>query len=178
VADRLLFALVDILTASWSTDKTCRANAGAVLTYFTRAAILLLVAAGLAGAVNTDLTLKTVPVRVTNLNADPALALFSPGTVGIYLALEVAHAAFAGMSWRANTLWTAGRNSNTALLWCWHPGKTSRTAALNIFCNHLTLGIGTAGTLLLARIDALKTYTHLVCWAILVGTAANFTDTG
>ena len=91
----LVLALVDVGAARGGGDETDAADTAPFLTDLTRSAVLLLVTARLAGAVDTDLSLEAVLVAVADLGAQAAQAAFTLGTVNIDRALEMAQTSLA-----------------------------------------------------------------------------------
>ena len=91
----LVLALVDVGTARGSGYEAETTDTVTVLTDLSWPAVLLLVTAGLAGAVNTDLSLEAVLVTVADLGTQTAQATFTLGTVDIDRALEVAQTSLA-----------------------------------------------------------------------------------
>ena len=91
----LVLTLVDVGAAGGRGDEAEAADTGAVLTHLAWPAVLLLITAGLAGAVDTDLALEAVLVAVADLGTEAAQAPLTLGAVNIDLALEVAQTALA-----------------------------------------------------------------------------------
>ena len=91
----LVLALVDVGAARGGGDEADAADTAPVLTDLTGPAVLLLVTARLAGAVDTDLSLEAVLVAVADLGTQAAQAAFTLGTVNIDRALEMAQTSFA-----------------------------------------------------------------------------------
>ena len=156
-----VFTLIDVLTASWGADEAQVTDTFAIVAHLAGTAVLLLVAARLAGAVHTNFALQTVSVVAAYLDAQAIQTLFSPGTVAVALALEMAHTILALMLGVTAAIRAERWNPDTALLGCGHASKALRTRALHILANHLALSIGSTGPLLVTGVDALEVDAHL-----------------
>ena len=91
----LVLTFIDVGAARGSGDEAEAADTGPVLADLAWPAVLLLVTAGLAGTVDTDLALQAVLVAVTDLGTEAAQAALTLGTVNIDPALEVAQTSLA-----------------------------------------------------------------------------------
>ena len=102
----LVLTLVDVGAARGGGDEAEAADTGPALTDLAWPAVLLLVTAGLAGAVDTDLALQAVLVAVTDLGAQSLQTSLALGTVDIDPALEVAQSSLALVVGQTLSSWT------------------------------------------------------------------------
>ena len=124
--------------------------------------ILLLVTARSTRSLDTDLSLETVLVTVTDLGAQPVQAALALGAVRVDLTLRVTQTSTALVTRGTLTTGTPGGDPHTSLLWLRHSGKELWTRALDILVVNLAQGVGSTGALLLARVDALEVDADLV----------------
>jgi len=90
VTHRIL-TFIDVSASGWGTYKSSVTNTAASVADLAWPTVLLFVAAGLAGAVDTDFSLQTVSVRMTDLHTDRFQAFLTTGTVCIYFTLIMTH---------------------------------------------------------------------------------------
>ena len=138
--------------------------------------ILLLVAAWSTRSLDTDLSLETVLVAVTDLGAQPIQAALALGTVGVDLTFRLTQTSTALVTRGTLATGTPGGDPHTSLLWCRHSGKKLGTRTLDTLVVNLAQGVGSTGTLLLARVDALEVDADLVRGTVLVSPAARTAD--
>lgn len=155
MANRVL-AFIDVSASSWGANESSVADTVAAIADLPGSTILLFVAAGLTGAVNTDLSLQAISVRVANLHTDRVQAFFSASAVCIDFTLEMTHFAPTFMQRWTLTLRASLWDPDAASLRGGDPSKPGGTGATNILTLHLAVGIWTACTLLLAGIDTLE----------------------
>lgn len=161
VAD-LVLALVDVGTARGSWYEAEATDTAAVLTDLPRPAVLLLVTARLAGAVNTDLSLEAVLVTVADLGTQSSQTSLSLGTVHIDPALQVAQASLALVISQTFSSRTLGRDPHTALLGRGNSSEPLWAGAVHLLVDDLTESVGSTGPLLLAGVDTLEVDADLV----------------
>ena len=158
----LVLALVDVGAARGGGDEAEAADTAPVLTDLAWPTVLLLVTAGLTGAVDTDLALQTVLVAVTHLGTQSSQATFTLGTVNIDGALEVAQTSLALVASQTFFCRTFGGNPHTALLGRGNSSEPLRTGTVHLLVDDVTESVGATGSLLLAGVDTLEVDADLV----------------
>ena len=157
-----LLALIDVHTSGGSIDETKTTNTFSILADFAWSTILLLVTARHTRCLDTDLSLETVLVAVTHLDAQSVHAALTLGTLRVDLTLGVTQAPATLVTRGTPASGTPGGEPHTALLRPRHPGKPVGTRALDILVFDSAEGIGPTGALLLARVDTLEVDADLV----------------
>ena len=158
----LVLALVDVGAAGGGGDEAEAADTAPVLTDLAWPTVLLLVTAGLAGAVNTDLSLQAVLVTVADLGTQSSQTSLSLGTVHIDPALQVAQTSLALVISQTFSSRTLGRDPHTALLGRGNSSEPLWTGAVHLLVDDVAESIGATGSLLLAGVDTLEVDADLV----------------
>ena len=107
--------------------------------------ILLLITARSTRSLDTDLSLETVLVAVTDLGAQPVQAALALGAVRVDLTLRVTQTSTALVTRGTLATGTPGGDPHTSLLWLRHSGKKLGTRTLDILVVNLAQGIGSTG---------------------------------